>query len=517
MDASSTTDQVDKILRSQTFANKRQLRKLLEVLSSNINSQDLLTTDFIIRELWPAEVRTKRSTDVATEMNRLRHALKLYYEQEGVSDPIRILLPNRAASAGNGTHERPWITATPRELYDPTESSATVDIGANHSPVAQNVASAETLGRWRLLSHSPLWVKIGVAIGLGAALTVAAYVSIRALTVYPRPRSGRMNGNVLRIMDADGRELWTKTFPDGFATDGQFYQPDLWGLGPPTRIWFADLDRTGHVSVLFSYLGPKSQSSTLICYSDRGKERWRWTPGRELPELNGTAPTFRSVAVVVLKSTKERPPRIVVSSQLWPWWPNQIAVLDANGKLVSEYWHSGTLNYLTLADLDGGGREQIVAAGVANGYDHQATLLVLDPDRVTGASTEVQPEFQIHGMGTAQERLRLLFPRSDLNRALFQYNAATEPGLERGCLRVSVLECITPYPGGCRIYYEFDQRLRLIAAFAGSDDFRSAHNRFFQTAHPPHMLSADEQKAFLKVRCLVGCKSEYLPVGKLVP
>ena len=100
---------------------------------------------------------------------------------------------------------------------------------------------------------------------------------------------------------------------------------------------------------------------------------------------------------------------------------------------------------MVLADLDGNGKEEIVATGVANGYDHQATLVVLDTDRVFGASTEVRPEFQIHGMGLAQERLRLLFPRSDLNRALYQFNEATDPAVEHGSLRLTVMECITPW------------------------------------------------------------------------
>jgi hypothetical protein len=168
-----------------------------------------------------------------------------------------------------------------------------------------------------------------------------------------------------------------------------------------------------------------------------------------------------------------------------------------------------------LADLDGDGKEEIVATGVSNGYDHQATLVVLDADRVAGASSEVRPEFQIHGMGIAQERLRLLFPRSDLNKALFQYNWATEPRLEPGSIRLTVTECIAP--PGCHIYYEFDKNFRLIAAYAGSDEFRSAHARFYQSGKDAHPLSAEEQAAFQKVRCLVGCKSEFVPVGNLVP
>lgn len=175
----------------------------------------------------------------------------------------------------------------------------------------------------------------------------------------------------------------------------------------------------------------------------------------------------------------------------------------------------GALSNLALADLDGDGRNEIIATGVDNGYDHQATLVVLDPDRLSGASSEANPSFQLHGMGMAQERLRLLFPRSDLNRALYQYNEAAELSFEHGHLRVSVMECIAPL--ACRIWYEFERDFRLIAAYAGGDEFRSAHNRFYQAGRGAHTLSAEEQTAFQKVRCLSGCKSEYLPVGNLVP
>src|SRR5262249_5987884 len=113
--------------------------------------------------------------------------------------------------------------------------------------------------------------------------------------------------------------------------------------------------------------------------------------------------------------------------------------------------------------------------------------------------------------------LRLLFPRSDLNRALYQFSVAMLPTFNHGILRLTVAHCILPEAYGCPIWYEFDKNFRLIAAFAGGDDFRSAHNKYFQVGKGAHTLSSDEQAAFQKVRCLVGCKSEYVPVGELVP
>ena len=487
MEPSAIREQIERILGSRSFAAKSQLRKLLEILCRNMDSQDNLNPDLVIQGLWPDEIRTKRSADVATEMNRLRHALETYYDEEGKSDPILISLPNRAVPARDGTHERQWIVAKPRNG---------TEIGATDDGAAENDKSrGRTNVRRRLKT-----IAAGVALGV---LGIVAYVSFRVLAVHDEPKFGRLDDSALAIFDKDGKELWRKVFPDGFGPDWYSAQ------GLPAPVWFGDLEGKGHTSVLFVYApaGPLSHSSTLICYSNRGKEKWRWTPGRELPELAGSPATFFTLALGVLKATDRRPPRIVVSSQYHPWWPCQIAILDSNGKLLSEYWHSGALSSMVLADLDGDGREEIVTTGINNGY-LQATLVVLDPDRVFGASTEVRPAFQIHSMEVAQERLRLLFPRSDLNKVLFTFNGAMKPTVEHGNIRLTVEECLVP--PGCAVWYEFDKNLHLISAYAG-DDFRSAHARFYQNGKDAHPFSAEEQAAFQKVRCLGGCKTEFVP------
>ncbi len=95
MDRTAISDEINRILRSGSFAGKSQLRKLLEVLFNYTDSQTTLKPDRVIKELWPEETRTKDSTDVATEMHRLRKALESYYKGEGKTDPITISLPNR--------------------------------------------------------------------------------------------------------------------------------------------------------------------------------------------------------------------------------------------------------------------------------------------------------------------------------------------------------------------------------------------------------------------------------------
>jgi hypothetical protein len=162
-----------------------------------------------------------------------------------------------------------------------------------------------------------------------------------------------------------------------------------------------------------------------------------------------------------------------------------------------------------LADLDGEGREEIIASGISNGY-RQATLIVLDSDKVFGASTEaVRPEVQLHGVGVAQERARLLFPRSDLNKDLEVYNQSGDMTIDEGRIRLLVSECsLNP---NCVILYEFDKSFHL-RAVTPADFFRSAHKEFYLNRKDDHPFSAQEEAEFQKVRCLVGCKTAFVSV-----
>ena len=320
-----------------------------------------------------------------------------------------------------------------------------------------------------------------------------------------RPQSGRLEGSTLVVSNAEGKELWRKSFSDGFWAD--YYEQ---GVAP--RLRFSDLNGDGHLEVLFAYhpgVNPNSTSATLICYSDRGKEKWRWMPGRQLPELAGSPATFDIRDFAVLKQSGKTLPRIVVSSSHMPEYPDQVAIVDSHGKTVSDYWHSGHLAHLTLADLDGDGREEIIATGISNGY-HAATLIALDPDRVLGTSTEAaRPEIQIHGMGVAKERIRLLFRRSDLNVAMEPYNEGREITVEQGRTRLSVQECrLRP---GCDILYDFDSNFQLLSVEA-SDQFRSAHAEFYRNDKGNHPFTREEEYEFQRVRCLVGCKTEFVSV-----
>jgi hypothetical protein len=483
IDHGEVQQQIDKIVSSSTFAGKGQLIRLLRILFENMDSTTL-KPDRVIRGLWPEETKTKTSADVATEMNRLRKALECYCVTEGSADTVLIVLPNRAASS-DGVREKRWMIAEPR-VPDAT------------SPLAFEAPPASRPNRRR-----PRFVEILVAAIL---LLIAGLFLAGLITRDRRPYAARLEGSTLIITNQKGDELWRKSFSDGLWQ--QYYDQ-----GGAQRTWFGDLNGNGEYEVLFSYhpaAGALSHSSILICYSGRGREIWRWEPGRVLPELEADPATFKLMAFGVLKGDAQQPERIVALSTHNPWAPSQVAILDPEGRLLSEYWHSGHLDYLTLADLDGNGREEIIVSGTSNGY-HQATMVVLDANQVHGASLEAaRPEIQIHGMGPPHERVRLLFHRSDLSSASVPHHMALESTVRNGHIRVRTEECrLQPY---CDMWYEFDNLFQLFLV-EPSDVFRMVHDDYYRKETNPHHFGPEEAKEFERVRCLVGCPGDYVAVN----
>ena len=479
-------DQVAKIQNSRAFAGKGQLKKLLEFLFLHIETQSTLKPDRVIRELWGSQSDSKNSADLASEMTRLRKALVSYYEDEGLNDEILISLPNRTATSMAGQPR--WIRT---ELREPSLVEAALEGPASKTldVTLEPPRILPATFRVRFLVPASIFV-----LGLTAILVLFFAKPFEGKV----PQLARLESSTLVILNSQGSELWRKPFPEGFWRE--YYEPSL-----ANRVWFGDLDGDGQREVLFLYhpsINPLSQTTILICYSARGDERWRWKPGREMPELDGSPPTFRTVGLAVLQEKGQPISRIVVSSYHIPYYPHQIAVLDPGGKTLRQYWHSGHLDYMKLADFDGDGRNEIIANGISNGY-HQATLVVLDPDTLSGSSAEAQrPEIQLRSDVPTHEKLRLLFPRSDLNKTLLPYNQGMDFTVEPSQLRISVMECTSlPY---CYVWYEFGKDYKLLSVTA-SDQFRAAHAAFYSAGKLEHTFGNEEEHEFERIQCLAGC------------
>ncbi len=111
---------------------------------------------------------------------------------------------------------------------------------------------------------------------LGAAALVA--LGLLAIHYWPgKPVSYRVERDTFIALDAQRRECWRKVFPYPLL---EANSPEL----SSRYTWIGDLDGDGRNEVLFAPhpLTSQQESTPLICYDDRGVERWRFVNRRHV-------------------------------------------------------------------------------------------------------------------------------------------------------------------------------------------------------------------------------------------
>lgn len=314
--------ELERILASLTFRRApRHSRFLSFVVRESLNgSVDCVKESVIGVEVFdrPAGYDPGAEPMVRVEAGRLRLRLAEYYKELGRHDAIHIDLPRGA-----------YVPVFSRNGVEPALEEPADRVSEAGSPQRR-----DEVVRPRDERRRPAAIVVVAAM---VVIGIAAYLLIRVLARDTWPAAERLEGSTLIISNAKGEELWRKSFSEGFL-------PDYHARGVAPRIWFGDLNGDGHAEVLFAYrpgVNPTTRSATLICYLDRGKEAWRWTPGRALPELEGSPATFDIRDFVIMKGSAKTHARIVVAGSHVPFHLSQIAILDAKGKMISEYWHSG--------------------------------------------------------------------------------------------------------------------------------------------------------------------------------
>lgn len=316
------------------------------------------------------------------------------------------------------------------------------------------------------------------------------------------PASFRHDLNTLIVTDSRGRELWRHVFQ---------YAPPA-GVSPESllsrrQVWFGDLDGDGRAEMLYTYYPatPDEEGTTLFCFSESGTVKWRFTPGKEVRVAAGSTfpPPYLTEGFAVLGTAGRQGRKIAVTSHHLSFYPNQVALLSQDGRLLGEYWHSGHLSRVEAADLDRDGVEEILLAGVSNSY-RSATLVILDPRELRGASTEDDVRFQIQGFGLAREKARILFPRTCLNQALEKYNVAKQLAVQEGLVQVGTIERLLPEADTGGVIYLFTRTLEL-KSVSFSDRLQAVHRELELAGVLDHRYSQREDETLrAQVRVLRG-------------
>jgi hypothetical protein len=354
----------------------------------------------------------------------------------------------------------------------------------NHNPTEAG-AEAKT-GK-----HRP-WVKWTA----GAILILAsagAYRLVDRLLTKRQPADFRIEGSELVVLDKHKRELWRHDTKLEDLKPESYYRMKFQTLNDVAEeafpiIVIKDIDGDGDTEVLFTpkQRGDSADLGLVSCFDRRGAEKWPpFYAGRELKCGDRVfSPDFRVKGFVCHDADGDGRLETFVFSYHAPDWPCQLAVLDASGKMVGEYWNAGYLLYCAFKDIDADGRDELVVAGVNNEY-RGGCLAVFDPLRISGGSPQ-SGRFACEGIGPGSELYYVTVPFTDVSEAL----GVAVAGLTH--VSITKNDLISAwYPPS--LYYEFDFGLACRQVYWGHG-YELAHGDLVKAGKISSVLGPDYGK-----------------------
>ena len=279
-------------------------------------------------------------------------------------------------------------------------------------------ARLEELEAWKRdrFQRPPWWKAVTVLQRLSVTLgfVVVALTGLLIWSLWPAVGPAvrfEHHGRDFVALDSAGNALWHYRLP---AAPREQWERSLFGVPP---VLLEDLDHDGVNEILYwfrskFYVTP----DILFCFSNAGEKLWSYTPEQRLRDrAEEFSANLHLRTMMALPSLAEGDnTRWVAVSTVAAWGhPSIVALIDIEGEIRGEYAHSGHIEDLLLVDLDRDGQPEIVAGG-HNASRDQATVVVLDPLRMSGASVEPPGSAkQILDVGPARGELaRVFFPRS---------------------------------------------------------------------------------------------------------
>lgn len=282
------------------------------------------------------------------------------------------------------------------------------------------------------------------------------------------PALWHLDQGTLVVSDAYGRRLWAQGFNHPL-------QPSAYGPNRQDRpqVWFGDLDGDAQIETLFpDYPADQAPSGTaLVCFSQKGSVKWRFTPGREVVDGGRTSSRAYRISQFAVVTGRNHVNKVVVTSQHYSQETNQAVVLSPAGTVVAEHWHDGYLPQLETSPSESGG-EQILLGG-ADRARREAVLISLDANWLSGCAQEQSNRLlTLRDCGVRGEKSSLWFPRSRVSEHLGRTNEVASIRRIGESYRIGVREGSEP---DALVEYQLNQSLQVVSV-----EFSPAMLRFWE-------------------------------------
>ena len=258
---------------------------------------------------------------------------------------------------------------------------------------------------------------------------LAAFAALAALTLllsrfgkYSQPAGFRIENAQLVVLDEMGKELWRfDTGIENLESEREYrdhfqFKKRLLARRFLPHLIIKDINHDKRAEVLFSIqTQDEADEGRLFCFNHRGITLWEFQAGgmkRFGEEIFSADYRIHGIDVYDLEGDGNLEIVIIASHRFF--FPTQLAVLDAKGHILGEYWNAGHLADIAFVDLNEDGEKEILAAGINNEYT-TGCLVVFDWNQVKGSSPQGKDFLCQECMkGTAKHYI--LFPRTDVDQ-----------------------------------------------------------------------------------------------------
>jgi serine/threonine-protein kinase len=243
---------------------------------------------------------------------------------------------------------------------------------------------------------------------LAAGIAIAARLVRR-----PVPAGITVTGNTVTVRAASGAELWSRTFTDSLdAVLG-----DILGDAAP------------EVAVGTGRAGRPTAEADLLLLDDHGVQQAAWPSALELvaPPYDAFADRLNRPRLFALDLDHDARPELVWSTSHQMWYPTLVGAWNprAGMRPGAVLLHSGHVDAVVPADVDGDGAIELVVAAVNNplGWQHAVAILELRRNASSQYDIGVSPDLVFRWStnlvaGTTVAAYTVLGPRGGGNRLL---------------------------------------------------------------------------------------------------
>lgn len=272
-----------------------------------------------------------------------------------------------------------------------------------------------------------------------------------------RPADFTIKGSTLVILNEKGKKLWRYDTGLEKLVDEKAYRLHFQfkhDNGARERhlphLIIKDIDSDDVPEVLFStQTQGEHGEGELFCFDNKGELLWTFEAGREITFGNKVySKDFRIKGFDIVDLDNDGLKEIVVISRHNLYFPNQVVILDNEGKIKGEYWNSGYLLDYAFVDLDNDGKKNLIFSGLNNEYE-TACLIIFNNAELGGFSPQKEEEFKSAQLSRGTEKHYILLPRIEWTLIDSKYESAKVIEVLQN-RRLSVVTFFS------HIYFEFD-------------------------------------------------------------